>query len=233
MKTLKPNAERAKYAIMLIWIVLAVEIIACISNYFQVGLLQTALNGEFISDTDANSNDTRQQLIAILFLIVYVISAITFIQWFRRAYYNLHILVKGLLNTEGWAAGAWFVPIVSLFKPYQIMTEMSQKSKELISKNNSTSESINTSSSTIGFWWALWIINNILGQISFRLPMNTIEEMIVSTNIDVYSILLQVPLAIITVKIIKEHSSLEALLVNLPTEDNSKIEEFVITKQEI
>jgi hypothetical protein len=218
MKTLKPNEQRSKNAITLIWIVLTVEIIACISNYFQVNLLQSVLNGGFISDADADSNDTRQQLIAILFLIVYITSAVTFIQWFRRAYFNLHILVKGLSNTEGWAAGAWFVPIVSLFKPYQIMSEMSEKTKALISKNDLASEPIKTSSNTIGLWWALFIINNISGQISFRLPMDTVEEMIFSTNLDVYNILIEIPLAIITVKLIKEHASREALLVNLPIE---------------
>jgi len=219
MKTLKPNEQRSKNAIMLIWIVLTVEIIACISNYFQVDLLQSVLNGEFISDSNADSNDTRQQLIAILFLIVYITSAVTFIQWFRRAYFNLHTLVKGLSNSEGWAAGAWFVPIVSLFKPYQIMSEMSEKTKNLISKNDLTSEPFETTSNTIGVWWALFIINNIAGQISYRLPTDTVEEMILSTNVDIYSILIQIPLAIFTVKVIKEHSKLEALLISLPMEE--------------
>lgn len=233
MSILKPNEQRSKNAILLIWIVLTIEIITCVSNYFQLNLLQTILDGGFISPMEADSNDTRQQMIAIVFLIAYIISAVTFIQWFRRAYFNLHTLVKGLSNTEGWAAGAWFVPIVSLFKPYQIMSEMSEKTKGLIKKHDLNSGFNDNSSSSVGIWWALFIINNIVGQIIFRLPIDTVEEIIVSTNVDMYSVLIQIPLAIITVKMIKEHSALESLLVNIPIEDSTEESGFVFSDKEL
>lgn len=48
MGKLKPNGQRAKNAITLIWIVLALEIVSLISGYFQYDLLQTAANsGEY------------------------------------------------------------------------------------------------------------------------------------------------------------------------------------------
>ncbi len=45
MKNLKPNEQRAKNAIVLIWVVLAVEMVVLISDYFQYELLQTAAKG--------------------------------------------------------------------------------------------------------------------------------------------------------------------------------------------
>ena len=86
MENLKPNGQRAKYVITLIWIVLALEIVSLISGYFQYDLLQTAANGGEISAETATANDTREQIIGIVYLIAYIISAVTFIQWFRRAF---------------------------------------------------------------------------------------------------------------------------------------------------
>ena len=230
MNVLKPNEQRSKTAILLIWIVLFIEIVSSVFDYFQLNLLQSVLEGQFISDQIVDSNDNRQQIISILFLIVYIISAITFIQWFRRAYFNLHILVKKLTHTEGWAAGAWFVPIISLFRPYQIMIEMSEKTEELISNNDLNKGNEELANNSIGIWWALWIINNIIGQVSFRFPSDTVEQLMISTSIDMYSILIKIPLAYITVKVIKDYCAMERLLVNLPkdngvefsTEDNVK-----------
>lgn len=105
MENLKPNEQRAKNAVTLIYIVLALEIMALISGYFQYDLLQTAANGGEVSTLWANSNDIREQTIAIVYLIAYVISGVTFIQWFRRAYYNLHLQVRYLSHDEGWASG--------------------------------------------------------------------------------------------------------------------------------
>ncbi len=87
---LRPNEQRAKNAIVLIWIILALEIASLISGYFQYDLLNTVANGGEISTETANANDSREQIVGIIYMIAYIISGIMFIQWFRRAYYNLH-----------------------------------------------------------------------------------------------------------------------------------------------
>lgn len=75
----------------MIWIVLAMDIVALVSGYFQYDLLNEVDSGHSISMDTATANDTREQMIGIVYFILFVISAVTFIQWFRRAYYNLHI----------------------------------------------------------------------------------------------------------------------------------------------
>ena len=103
MEKLKPNEQRAKNAIMFIWIVLILEIANFISSYLQYDLLQTVANGGYVSPEAAEANDNREQMIGTFCLISYIISAVTFIKWFRRAYYNLHQKVDSLLYAEGWA----------------------------------------------------------------------------------------------------------------------------------
>src|SRR4249919_2196416 len=50
---------------------------------------------------------------------------VSFIMWFRRAYWNLHqVNVSAAHFPEGWAAGAWFVPFINLIRPYRIMQQI-------------------------------------------------------------------------------------------------------------
>jgi len=222
MESLKPNGQRAKNAITLIWIVLAVEIISLISGYFQYDLLQTVANGGEILTETATANDTREQMIGIIYLIVYFISAVTFIQWFRRAYFNLHQKVAYLAHTEGWAAGGWFVPIVSLYRPFQIMKELYQETKELLIKKGINVNS-NFTTSSLGWWWTLWIINTIIGQFVFRYSMKaeSIDEVTISTVASVIGNIAGIPLALITVKVIKDYSIVEPLLIEIKDEEET------------
>lgn len=214
MEELKPNEQRAKNATILIWIVLIMEIVAFVSHFFQYILLQSAANGEAISMEYATSNDLRERIIAIISLIVYLVSAFTFIQWFRRAYFNLHLRVNLLSHNEGWAAGCWFVPILNLYRPNQIMKEMFEETKQFLKKNEI---SINEGFTSIGLWWTLWIVNGFLGQFIFKYSMKaeTIDEFTISTIADMISNIIGIPLAIITIQMIKEYSNYETLLTKV------------------
>jgi hypothetical protein len=222
MENLKPNVQRAKNAITLIWVVLALEIVSLISGYFQFNLLQGVSNGAKIAMETAAANDKREQIIAIIHLIVFIISAVTFIQWFRRAYFNLHKKVIHLSQPEGWAAGSWFVPVLHLYRPYQIMKELYQETKGLLIRKG-MNISPNFSTSALVWWWTLWILNNVIGQFVFRYSMKaeSVDELIVSTIGSMISNFIGIPLAMITIKIIKDYSVLEPLVYELKNDEEA------------
>lgn len=222
MESLRPNQQRAKNAIILLWITLAMESISFISGYFQYDLLQLAANGGEFSMEEANANDVREQIIAIVGVIVFIISMITLIQWFRRAYYNLHLRVSNLSHSEGWAAGGWFVPIISLYRPYQIMKELYQETKMLLVKKGVVlSHYFNTS--VLGWWWAFWVINSIMGQFLFRysLRAESIDELITTTVVSMVTNVIGIPVALITIKVIRDYAALETMLVEVKNDDGS------------
>lgn len=213
MQDLKPNEQRSQNAILLIWIALAMNCISLVSSYFQYDLLQTAANGGEISAEDITSNDNREQAIGIIQIIVFVVSAITFIQWFRRAYFNLHLRVNHLSHSEGWAAGCWFVPIVNLFRPYQIMKELFQATHFFLKRNEvHTTEHLSIAS--LGLWWTFWIIDRFVGQfvLKYSLKADTIEELTTSTIAQLISNGIGIVLAIITINIITNYSKLELVM---------------------
>lgn len=228
MERLKPNGQRAKNAIILIWIMLALDIISLISGYFQFDLLQMAANGNEISIEQANANDTREQVISLLYLIAYIISAVTFIQWFRRAYYNLHLRVTNLSYTEGWAAGSWFVPILCLFRPYQIMRELHVETKALLTRKG-VSMNQNFSANILGIWWTFWIVNNAMGQFVFRYAQRaeTIDELTICTVTSMATNIIGVLLALLTIKVITNYAEVEPLLLESDESPKASVELIV------
>ena len=219
MENLRPNGQRAKIAMMLIWTVLTIEIISILSDYLQYNLLQTVANDGQISSETATDNDLRQKIIAIIYLVTYIISGITFIRWFRRAYFNLHLKAETLSFTEGWAAGSWFVPFISLYRPKQIMKELYVETQSLLTTKQEDS-TVNLNTQFIGWWWALWLIASFLGQFVFRysLKAESLEALTTATIASIIASIIGIPLALITVKIIKDYAEIEPLFYKLENE---------------
>ncbi|TCD26739.1 DUF4328 domain-containing protein [Pedobacter psychrodurus] len=215
MNLIRPNEKRAKIAIIMIWIVLTLEIISFFSSYLQYDLLKTVSSGSSISNSEINANDIRERIIAILYFGVYLTSCITFIRWFRRAYFNLQLKTDYLSSSDNWAALSWFIPFICLYKPYQIMKEMYTKTNEILFEETNQTKAITTS--YLGWWWGLWIISNIIGQVVFRTTLNSdnIDSLTNGTIASMVGNLIGLPLSLITVKVIKDYSDIENLLIEV------------------
>jgi len=227
MEPFLPNHQREKTAILLIRFVLLLEIISAFSGLLQYNLLNSFQIGSEISEETINANDLREQIISIIYLIVYIISAITFIRWFRRAYYNLSLRAFRLSYSDGMAAGAWFIPFVNLFRPYRMMQELHEQTSTLLfTKNIHPEKRLQTT--IVGWWWGLWIANGFVSQIAFRLSMgaDNVETLMDSTILSIISNLFGIPLALITINMIKNYAAFEPLLYEIrDTETTPKLDE--------
>ncbi len=224
---LRPNQQRAKIAVIFLFIVMALDIISAISDYLEYNLLSIVVNGGLITEEEASSNDFRQMMVGILYSIVFITSGITFICWFRRAYYNLHLKAEYLTYSEGWAAGGWFVPVLGWFRPYQIMRELFvETDKILIAKVEGYQPKINKM--LLGVWWALWIISSFLGNfvLKYSFKADTVEEMSTSTIASLILSALGVPLGLMIIKIVKDYSHMESLLIELKDEPVDSISDM-------
>lgn len=209
MKTLRTNHVRAKNAIIPIWIMFGLAIVSIISKILQYNLLNEINNGTDISTSSTTINDIREIIIAFIDFIISIISVITFIQWFRRAYWNLHELSTNLSYSEGWAAGAWFVPIISFYRPIVIMKELFSETKKIFIQNGKNVHQNYTP--TLNLWWTLWIIGAALETTINQYQKNSkdINVLINATIFEIISLILTIISCLITIKIIKMYSKLE------------------------
>lgn len=212
---MKDNSQRAKIAMILIGIVLLFDILTFGSSYLQFELLERVHGGLDYTDDELETNDLREGIVGLGAFVVYIISVVTFIMWFRRAYFNLHTIGKNLLHKEGWAAGAWFVPILNLFRPYQIMDELYSETNIIVGKNFSEFE--NKSSALVGIWWVLWLINNFISNHEGRKvwAAESIEEYLYCSKVSMVSAAVEIPLALLAIKVIYDYSQMEKWLYRL------------------
>ncbi|MEI6346473.1 MAG: DUF4328 domain-containing protein [Bacteroidota bacterium] len=203
------NIKFAKIASTAVGLVLLMDIVKIISLKIQYDIFSGATSGSLTNEI-ISSNNFRQLMITLVYLFINLLSAIAFIFWFHRAYDNLH---KRILNCEfdvGWAIGSWFVPILSLFRPYNIMSELVEKTNIIL-----TFRGIEHRKKwfNIGLWWTFRVITHI---ISFRLGYisTSINEIIFFTLFAIIFSSLDIILGIITILMINRFSKNEDLLFN-------------------
>jgi hypothetical protein len=216
---LRPNKDRSNRLILVLWIYTACMLLESVSDISQYFLLKRIEAGNF-DMREIDANDTRQSIVGIVMILLYIGVAIVFIQWFRRAYYNLHQLSTNLSFSEGWAAGAWFVPIMNLGRPFNIMKEMMSVSENMLTQANLVRKNSSRRRS-VGIWWTLWIAISILSDVNARIQVKSenITVLMNSTLADVVLAFAYIPLTIFTVRMIKYYAELENYLPQLNTDN--------------
>lgn len=207
--TKDPRGLTAALKVML-WVNVVTAGLSLLSDLLQ---LKLASAGEIAMDA-AEANDSRQALIALLYLGAFLATAIIFGMWIYRANLNSRGFgAAGMRFTPGWSVGCFFIPILNLFRPFQAMKEIWQVS------GNPRRWETEPAGGILSLWWTLWILSNILGQAVFRMSMNadTPEELQVATSLSVFASIMDIPLSIVAIKMV---STIHARQVRL-TEGNA------------
>lgn len=179
----------------MLWISLGVSVLSLFSELMQMNLL---VSGPF-SSAEAESNDIRQQVAGLLYLSAFIVTGIVFLKWTHRANLNCHGFgALGMEFTPGWSIGYYFIPIMNLYRPYLAMKEIGKVSSNPIDWENESGGHV------LGWWWALWLLSGVIGQVSFRLSMraDTVESLQVSTAVSIISWIADLPLNIIALSLV-------------------------------
>jgi hypothetical protein len=142
---------------------------------YQFAFLQKVEIGGFGADEDiglaADFNDRLVLVASVAHVLSLFISGIMFLVWIYRAAANIHAFRSAAMEiTPGWAVGWNFIPIASLWKPYQAVKQVWQASHDL-----SYPETVRIPG-YFGWWWGFWIATNILGGIAERISESGIED---------------------------------------------------------
>jgi Domain of unknown function (DUF4328) len=168
-----PFASGRTRARLVIWLLMAgivVDILATISGFFQISFLSDWVAGAEITEDEVFWNDLRQVAIALPKLFIYLTTVVLFSMWIHRAYRNLPALGASRLEyTPGWAVGWFFVPFANLFYPYRVVKEIWIKSDPEVDDTEASLWQSASAPPLLAWWWAAWIISNIVDNAIFRL----------------------------------------------------------------
>ena len=153
----RPAKGRANWTTAFLVVLGAIIIASIVSTIVEIGLLQRIASGQFVSDAESNANDIRQIIIGLLYFASFIIAAIAFLRWIHLASKNLAPLgASGQWYSPGWAVGWWFISIMWLFRPYQVMAEIWRGSYPETGPYAWRNLPV---SPLMGFWWATWLVS--------------------------------------------------------------------------
>ena len=169
MNPFESGRTRALWVLAIFGILAIVNIVGVFSSYSEAELIQDIIDNKYVSDSDIESNDDRQALIGMVQMALYIAVAIAFLMWIHRAHRNLQSLGnQDLKYSPGWAVGWFFIPIMNLFRPYQVMSEIWRGSDPDLPIGDSRAWKSSTVSSLVGWWWAFYLICEVVAQITSR-----------------------------------------------------------------
>lgn len=184
---------------------LGISVIAIMSGYLEYEVLAALRDGTFASQdaatAAAEASDARQAMVALVQIAIIVVSGVLILRWIHRANWNARALgAQGLTFTPGWCVGWYFVPLVSLWKPYQAMQEIWKATK------NPSAWTTEAVPQLIGLWWTLWLIYSFAGNASFRMSMRAeeINELINVTWVTLASDVATIPLCVALLALIRQ-----------------------------
>jgi hypothetical protein len=167
----QPLRSRALALRIALYVFAAVSGVAAISDAFEIELLSRIQDGQTVSDGEVNFNDIRQGVIGLVQTGLLLTTVVLFLMWFSRAYHNVPKLgVRLLRYGRGWSIGAWFVPILSLFRPKQIANDIWRGSDPDLPRAHAGNgwHSARVPRALFGFWWAAYLITNVMGSAAIR-----------------------------------------------------------------
>jgi hypothetical protein len=183
--------SRARWAVVALAVYAVFDVIA-----FFSGLAEYRLLGTDYTIAQATANDDRQALIGMLQFLLLIVTAVIFLRWFKRAYENVERLGGERRYGTGWAVGAWFVPILNLWRPKQIANDIWRASN---------SEGDADVSSAVQFWWGAWLVASWVGNATLRpsFSADTPDELQVAAAANVTAVVLEFAAALLAIWVVR------------------------------
>ena len=171
------------------------------ANGMQFGLLSRAAAGATIGDDEAMTNDLIVAGAAILYLVLFLMTLVTWWRWQLRAAHNLRAWGSNYEFTPGWTVGWYFVPFANLVKPFQAMKEIYGASDPRAA--TAGYRAATAAAGIVVAWWSLWLLGNFLGHVAWRMPDETIHDLRNSTIFSIVEAGLDIPLCLVAAAMIR------------------------------
>jgi hypothetical protein len=181
----------------LLWISVMVACIALVDDVAEFVQVQV---GQLAPDQVAN-NDPIQGVVGLLQLGLGIVTGIAFLKWIYRAYKNIQGFgAEGLRFSPGWAVGYYFIPILSLIRPVQVMGEIWRASEDPRNWQE------RPGSWLIASWWTLFLLYTGITQVSVEIAIqaSTNDQWTLAAVLAILGDLFSIPLSIAALRLVTE-----------------------------
>jgi len=203
------GSTRARVATILLGLCIAVNVASLFSAYLQIDFISRVQAGEELTPEDAEANDARETLVAVLWLAVFIATAIAFLVWVHRAYRNLEALGNKKSQLEfspGWAVGWYFIPLANIVYPFKAMREIWQKSDPGVRSDDDLAwQRTDYTPPVVLAWWIVWLTSGVASRLlnRFANDAQTADSMLWVTKFSIGVDLLAIVSAVLAILVVQ------------------------------
>lgn len=187
-------------AVTVVFVVMALVCAAAVwSGWLELRLMDRFIAGEEVTDAEATSNDDRQAMFGLIQLGLGVAAAVVFIRWLYAAYLYVGTVAPAEQRySPGWAIGSWFVPIMNLFRPKQMVNDVWRAG----GRDGQDAQP----GWLLVAWWTFWLVGNFAVNAAARSynDADTAEELKTGTILFMISDAMSVIGAVLAIIVVRQ-----------------------------
>lgn len=139
------------------------SVLSIVATYRDIQLLEALQSGRTPSSETVESVEAMFAASGLALAATFLFAAITFCIWIHRASRCVEESRVGPMRfSAGWAVGWWFVPIMNLFRPYQVIAELWRATGDSVHLRDWTRDGV---SALLGWWWGIYIASGVVAGI--------------------------------------------------------------------
>lgn len=205
-----PARRSARWTQALLIAVAIVGLADLVSEFFLYRLL-ALIPTQGITEAEAAAADSRERIISLVQIALLIATAVAFLIWFHASYKNLPVLGgRGLKYSPRWAVGGFFVPLLNLIRPAQVMREVWHASDPSGVERDNAPDGPAVRNKLrapviIAAWWIFFIAASILSNTAARMSFaenQTLDELQRQTLLYMVADALDIPSALLGVLIV-------------------------------
>jgi hypothetical protein len=157
-----------------------------------------------VSSADADSSAAAVAGISWLAGLLMIATIVVFIVWFYRARTNADLFGEHFQRrSPGWAIGGWFCPVVQLWFPYQIATDVLYEAEHAAAPAGPQVVSGRPGYPLLRGWWITFLVSFVLGRFEWRASQEGVHNLLVQTRIDIAAALVEIVAAALAVAVVR------------------------------
>lgn len=211
------------------WGLLAAELMFSLACLMELGALRQYSDATpDLPYEDAPLGDAVNLLVGVsgvAYTLVYLVAGFLTLKWIYRVNLNASLLAPSKEVRPAWAVGWYFIPFAALYMPFKAMRETWQISQSPQGWRNVETPPL------LRWWWGLFILNGLLGNISTRLSFSakSVDEVASSNQFNVLTSIVAVALILVLMAVVRRVTEVQsqALSIAVFTERETGAPAFV------
>lgn len=199
-----------------LWCVGLTDAIAIPAGFLYASYLESLDPDAVVEELELGGPELAYALVGVVQLIALTLAAVFFIRWFYLAHRNLGDLSgEPPSHASGWAIWGFFVPILNLIRPQQLMREIWTTTSGIWEREASRVVGLARPSDLVNLWWAFFLatsfFGNAVGRASWR--ATTTQEMLWATWATLFADAFDIAAVLVTLALVRNVTALQRPLL--------------------